>query len=80
MLIYCGLSNLEDQSTSDLKERIKTDNNLIKEIILTEKDYVYDLSVIIEARNLRKITPKLLFSNSRTDFLAAAEKQGDFVG
>jgi hypothetical protein len=41
-------TNLEDQSTSELKERIKTDNNLIKEIILTEKDYVYDLSVIIE--------------------------------
>jgi hypothetical protein len=41
-------SHLEDQSNSELKERIKTDSNLIKEIILTEKDYVYDLSVIIE--------------------------------
>lgn len=49
---------MEDQSTSELKERIKTDNNLIKEIILTEKDYVYDLSVIIE------VSLVLLFSLS----------------
>jgi hypothetical protein len=64
----CFLSNLEDQSTSELKERIKTDNNLIKEIILTEKDYVYDLSVIIEVSLVLLFSLSAL-SNSNQIFL-----------